>query len=140
MKIRTLAGAVVLAAVLAGSGGVAVLAAQARTSSEVFIGTCTTEGQFVTCSVQGDIGHPSSISAKVWAVPGQRIHVTWSDLCSHGFTSGTRSGHFTVFASAEHKVSRRIPLAAGHAGKCTPDVLISPNGTGRVHLLLHGRN
>ena len=140
MRVRLLAGAAALAAVLAGGGGAAVLAAQASISSQVFIGTCTTEGQFVTCSVQGDIRHPSSITAKVWAVPGQRIHVTWDDFCSHGFTNGSRSGHFTVFASALHKVSRRIPLAAGHSGKCTPDVLISPNGTGRVHLVLHGRN
>jgi hypothetical protein len=137
MKIRLLAVAALLAAILAG-GGTAVLAAQAA-SSRVFIGSCTTEGQFVSCSVQGDIHHPASITAKVWAVPGQRIHVFWDDLCSHGFTSGDRSGHFTVFASALHKVSRRIPLAAGHSGKCTPNVLVSLSRTGRVHLVLSGR-
>ena len=86
MRMRVLAGAALLAAVLAG-GGTAVLAAQATTTSKVFIGTCNTEGQFVTCSVQGDIHHPSSITAQVWAVPGQRIHVNWDDFCSHGFTS-----------------------------------------------------
>src|SRR5215472_3246753 len=135
MRIRLLAVAALLAASLAG-GGTAVLAAQAAASSRVFIGSCTTEGQFVSCSVQGDIPHPSSITAKVWAVPGQRIHVSWDDLCVHGFTSGDRSGHFTVFASALHKVSRRIPLAAGHSGKCTPDALVSLSRTGRVHLVL----
>ena len=140
MRVRVLAGAAVLATVLAGGGSAAVLAAQASASSRVFIGTCTTEGQFVSCSVQGDIRHPSSITAKVWAVPGQRIHVTWNDFCSQGFTSGSRSGRFTVFASTVHRVSRRIALAAGHSGKCTPDVLISPNGAGRVHLVLSGRN
>ncbi len=140
MRMRVLAGAALLAAVLAG-GGTAVLAAQATTTSKVFIGTCNTEGQFVTCSVQGDIHHPSSITAQVWAVPGQRIHVNWDDFCSHGFTSGSRSGHFTVRASAQHKVSRPIPLAAGHSGTCTPDVLVSLSGTGRgTPLLLHGRN
>jgi len=137
--MRVLAGIVLLAAVVAGSG-TAVLAAQTAMSSRIFIGACNTEGQFVTCSVQGDISHPSSITAQVWAVPGQRVHVTWDDFCSHGLTSGDRGGHFTVFASARHKISRRIPLAAGHSGKCTPDVLVSPSGTGRVHLVLHGRN
>ena len=139
MRIGVLAGATLLAAVMAG-GGTAVLAAQATRSPAIFIGTCNTEGQFVSCSVQGDIQHPSSVTAQVWVVPGQRIHVNWDDLCSHGFTSGERSGRFSVWASARHKVSRRIPLAAGHSGKCTPDVLISPNGTGRVHLVLRGTN
>ncbi len=139
MRMRILPGAALLAAILAG-GGTAVFAAQATTSSSVFIGTCNTEGQFVSCSVQGDIRHPSGITAQVWAVPGQRIHVNWDDFCSRGFTTGSRSGHFTVRASAQHKVSRSIPLAAGHTGKCTPDVLVSLGSTGRVHLVLHGRN
>jgi hypothetical protein len=62
MRVRLLAVVALLAAILAG-GGTAVLAAQAA-SSRVFIGSCTTEGQFVSCSAQGDISHPSSISAK----------------------------------------------------------------------------
>ena len=139
MRKRTLAGAVVLAVVLSGSG-TAALEAQVTSSSGVFIGECNTEGQFVSCDVQGDIRHPASITAQVWAVPGQKVNVTWSDFCSNASTSGDRSGQFTVFASARHKVSRRIPLAAGHSGMCTPDVIVSPNGTGRVHLVLRGTN
>lgn len=139
MRVRVLAGAVLFAVALSGSSA-AVLAAQATSSSSIFIGECNTEGQFVSCDVQGDIHHPASITAQVWVVPGQKINVTWGDLCSHGTTSGDRSGQFTVSASARHKVSRRIPLAAGHSGTCTPDVLVSPNGTGRVHLVLRGRN
>jgi len=139
MRNRILAAATVLVALLAG-GGTAVFAAQATTSSSVFIGTCNTEGQFVSCSVEGDIRHPSSITAEVWAVPGQRIHVTWDDLCSNRSTTSIRSGHFTVRASAQHKVRRSIPLAAGHSGKCTPDVLVTLGNTGRVHLVLSGRN
>jgi hypothetical protein len=117
-----------------------VFAAQATPSSSVFIGTCNTEGQFVSCSVQGDIRHPSGITAQVWAVPGQRIHVSWTDFCRNRSTSSIRSGHFTVRASAQHKVRRSIPLTAGHSGKCTPDVLVSLGNTGRVHLVLTGRN
>jgi hypothetical protein len=139
MRIRILTCAAVLVAILTG-GGTAVFAAQATTSSRISIGACNTEGQFVSCSVQGDIRHPSGITAQVWAVPAQRIHVTWDNFCSHGFTSGSRSGHFTVRASAQHKVSRSIPLAAGHSGKCTPDVLVSLSRIGRVHLVLTGRN
>jgi hypothetical protein len=138
MRVRVLAGVALLAAVL--TGGAAALAAQATTDSRVFIGSCNTEGQFVSCSVQGDIHHPSSITAQVWAVPGQRLEVTWDDLCSNGSTSGVRSGHFSVRASAQHKVSRRIPLAAGHSGKCTPVVLVDLGRAGRVHLILSGRN
>lgn len=135
MKIRHIAAVLVAAGVAIAP----VVAAQARSSS-VSIGNCTTEGQFVTCTVQGDIHHPSSITAKFWATPGQKVAVFWDDFCSHGFTSGDRSGHFTVFASAAHPVSRKIPLAAGHSGLCTPDVSVSPKGTGRVHLVLHGAN
>jgi len=139
MRKRILAVTAVLVAVLAG-GGTAVFAAQATTSSSVFIGACNTEGQFVSCSGQGDIRHPSGIIAQVWAAPRQRVHVTWIDFCSHGSTSGSRSGRFSVRVSAQHKVSRSIPLAAGHSGKCTPDVLVSLGSTGRVHLVLHGSN
>jgi hypothetical protein len=138
MKIRHIA-AVLAAACVAITP---VVAAQARTSS-VSIGNCTTEGQFVSCDVQGDIHHPASITVKFWAVPGQKVAVFWDDFCSNGSTTGSRSGHFTVFASAAHPVSRTIPLAAGHSGTCTPDVSVSPdgrNGIGRVHLLLHGTN
>ena len=126
------------AALLAGAG---ITAAVAATSTDtVSIGNCTTEGQYVSCSVQGDIAHPASISVQVWASPEQAIDVSWDDLCSAGFTSGDRSGDFTVTASASHKVTRRIPLAAGHKGTCTPDVLVSADGTGRIHVVLSGEN
>src|SRR5260221_4997541 len=84
MRMRILPGAALLAAILAG-GGTAVFAAQATTSSSVFIGTCNTEGQFVSCSVQGDIRHPSGITAQASAFPGHRIHVNLDDVFSRGF-------------------------------------------------------
>ena len=55
MKIRHIAAVLVAAGVAIAP----VVAAQARSSS-VSIGNCTTEGQFVTCTVQGDIHHPST--------------------------------------------------------------------------------
>lgn len=139
MKRLAIPAVVTLAAAAVAVAPAVAESAQARSTS-VSIGNCTTEGQFVSCDIQGDITHPASITAKFWAVPGQKVAVFWDDFCAHGFTSGSRSGHFKVFASAAHPVSRKIPLAAGHSGKCTPDVSVSPNGTGRVHLVLHGRN
>ncbi len=133
-RIALIAGA---GALLAGAG---ITAADAAAGHTVSIGNCTTEGEFVSCSVQGDISHPSSISVQVWASPTQRISVTWGDLCAAGFSSGDRSGSFSVTAGNSHKVTRRIPLAEGHRGKCTPDVLVNPNGTGRIHVVLSGKN
>jgi hypothetical protein len=66
--------------------------------------------------------------------------VTWGDLCVNGFTSGERSGNFTVTAGALHKVTRNIQLAQGARAMCTPDVLVSPNGSGRIHAVLSGTN
>jgi hypothetical protein len=117
----------------AADGGAAII-------HTVNIGNCTTEGAFVSCSVQGDIAHPRSISVQVWAIPAQRINVTWGDLCVNGFTSGDRNGSFTVTAGTSHKVTRNIPLSQGARGTCTPDVLVNPNGTGRIHVVLFGRN
>lgn len=117
--------------------GTSSAASRARTLS---IGNCTTEGEFVSCSVQGDISHPRSISVQVWAAPSQRITVSWGDLCVAGFTSGDRSGQFKVTAGPGHKVTRAVPLAAGHAGKCTPDVLVSLGSAGRLHVHLSGKH
>ena len=131
------------AALLVAGGITAAQATSANSVSTVHtlnIGNCTTEGEFVSCSVQGDISHPRSISAQVWATPSQKLTVTWGDLCAAGFTSGDRSGQFTVMAGAHHKVTRSIPLAAGHAGKCTPDVLVSLGNAGRLHVYLSGKN
>jgi hypothetical protein len=138
-RIAVIAGT---AALLAGAGITAADAAggHALSIQTVSIGNCTTEGAFVSCSVQGDIAHPRSISVQVWATPAQRMNVTWGDLCVAGFTSGDRNGSFTVTAGASHKVTRNIPLAQGARGKCTPDVLVNPNGTGRIHVVLFGKN
>jgi hypothetical protein len=138
-RIALIAG---VAALLAGAGITAADAAGGHSVNiqTVSIGNCTTEGAFVSCSVQGDIAHPRSISVQVWATPAQQINVTWGDLCVNGFTSGDRSGSFTVTAGAIHKATRGIPLSQGARGMCTPDVLVSPNGTGRIHVLLFGSN
>ncbi len=138
MLLKRIALLATAGALLAGAG--IATAAAAPAAHTVNIGNCTTEGEFVSCSVQGDIARPSSISVQVWATPAQKIRVTWDDLCAAGFSSGDRSGSFSVTAGAGHKATRRIPLAEGHSGKCTPDVLVSPNGTGRIHVLLSGRN
>jgi hypothetical protein len=138
-RIALIAGT---AALLAGAGITAADAAGGQPASiqTVNIGNCTTEGAFVSCSVQGDIAHPLSISVQVWATPAQQIDVTWGDLCVNGFTSGDRNGSFKVTAGATHKVTRNIPLSQGARGKCTPIVLVNPNGTGRIHVILFGRN
>jgi hypothetical protein len=136
--MRRLALIVGAAALLAGAGITAAEAVGA--GSTVSIGSCTTQGAFVSCSVQGDIAHPQSISVQVWAVPAQRIYVTWSELCAQGVSSGDRSGSFTVTAGARYKATRAIPLAEGHGGKCTADVLVNPDGTGRIYAFLNGRN
>jgi len=139
-RIAVVAGS---AAVLATGG---ITAAYATSGSAVSsarrlnIGNCTTEGQFVSCSVEGDISHPRNISVQVWATSPQRITVSWDDLCAAGFTSGDRSGQFTVTAGPHRKVTRPVPLAAGHRGKCTPDVLVSLGSTGRLHAYLSGKH
>jgi hypothetical protein len=132
---------VLSAAVLLTGAGVATASA-VTASQTVSIGNCTTEGDFVSCSVQGDISHPSGITVQVWASPAQKIDVSWSDDCTStdGGTSGFRDGNLTVTAGAGHKVTRGIPLAAGHSGSCTPDVDVNPEGTGRIHVVLAGRN
>ena len=91
-----------IAAIAAGTALLATggfTAAQATSSAAsrartLGIGNRTTDGEFVSCSVQGDISHPRSISVQVWAAPSQRIAVSWGDLCAAGFTSGDRSGQF----------------------------------------------
>jgi hypothetical protein len=132
------------AAALLATGGITAAQATsdsaASTARPLNIGNCTTEGEFVSCSVQGDISHPRIISVQVWATPSQQITVTWGDLCAAGFTSGERSGQFKVMAGPAHKATRRVPLAAGHAGKCTPDVLVSLGSAGRLHVYLSGKH
>ena len=117
-----------------------ITAANATAAHTVSIGNCSTEGTYALCSVQGDITHPSSITVQVWAVPSQGVSVTWDDWCDNGSTTGSHSGSFTVTAGTSHKATRGIPLAAGHRGTCTPDVLVSPAGTGRIYVVLAGKN
>ena len=117
-----------------------ITAANATAAHTVSIGNCTTEGDYVSCSVQGDITHPSSITVQVWAVPRQQLSVSWGDLCVSGSTAGDRDGSFTVTAGTSHKATRGIPLAAGHRGTCTPDVDVNPAGTGRIYVVLAGKN
>lgn len=141
--IKRIAAATGAATLLAAGGITAAHATSGSATtdaSRLSIGNCTTEGDFASCSVQGDISHPRSISVQVWATPSQRITVTWGDLCAAGFTSGDRSGQFTVTAGARHKVTRSVPLAAGHRGRCTPDVLVSLGNAGRLHATLSGRH
>ena len=90
-----------------------ITAANATAAHTVSIGNCTTEGDYVSCSVQGDITHPSSITVQVWAVPRQQLSVSWDDDCQYGSTFGDRSGNFTVTAGTSTKATRSIPLAAG---------------------------
>jgi hypothetical protein len=139
-RIAVAAGASALLATGGITAAQATSAGAASTVRTLNIGNCTTEGEFVSCSVQGDISHPRSISVQVWATPSQRLTVTWGDLCVAGFSSGIRSGQFTVTAGADHKVTRRVPLAAGHAGKCTPNVLVSLGSAGRLHVYLSGKH
>jgi len=117
-----------------------ITAANATAAHTVSIGNCSTEGDYVSCSVQGDITHPSSITVQVWAVPRQQLSVSWDDDCQYGFTFGDRSGDFTVTAGASTKATRSIPLAEGHRGTCTPDVDVNPAGTGRIYVVLAGKN
>lgn len=131
-------------AALLATGGITAAEATASnaasTARTLNIGNCTTEGDFASCSVLGDISHPRSISVQVWAIPSQKILVTWGDLCAAGATSGDRSGQFTVRAGPRHKVTRSIPLAAGHSGKCTPNVLLSLGSSGSLHAYLSGKH
>lgn len=141
--IRRIALTAVIGVLLTTAGITAAQAASggaARTARTLNVGNCTTEGEFVSCSVEGDISHPRQISVQVWATPSQRITVSWDDLCAAGFTSGDRSGQFTVTAGARHKVTRNVPLSAGHSGKCTPDVLVSLGRSGRLHAFLSGKH
>ena len=141
--VHRIAVSAVVAALLVATGITAAQTTLASTTGKAAtlnIGNCTTEGQFVSCSVQGDISHPSRISVQVWAVPSQQLTVSWSDLCAQGLTSGDRNGQFNVTAGPHHKVSRSIPLAAGHGGKCTPDALVSMSNSGRLHVYLSGKH
>ena len=141
--VKRIAVATAAAALLATCGITAAQATSASgpsTARTLNIGNCTTEGEFVSCSVQGDISHPRTISVQVWATPSQQLTVSWDDLCVAGSTSGDRSGQFKVTAGAGHKVTRRVPLAAGHAGKCTPNVLVSLGSAGRLHVYLSGKH
>lgn len=139
-RIAVAAGTAALLATGGLSAAHATSGSAARIARTLNIGNCTTEGEFVSCSVEGDISHPRSISVEVWATPSQQLTVTWGDLCVAGFTSGERSGQFKVTAGPGHKATRRVPLAAGHAGKCTPDVLVSLGSAGRLHVYLSGKH
>jgi hypothetical protein len=133
MKIRPgwLAPAVIAALVV----GLSTTAVAANAGSNtVHIGNCTTEGQFVSCSVQGDVVNPASIKVRVTTSGAQagKIDVSWFDSCSTETTSGDRNGDFKLSSGQ----SRSIPLAAGHRGTCTPDVDASITGAGRFTVRL----
>jgi hypothetical protein len=137
MRVRYAITAAALGVGLAVGGTVALASAASPTVS---IGNCTSEGSFIQCSVQGDIHHPTVIRATVWATGRTRVQVSWLNSCQNGFTTGERTGQYTVTATPAHKSVRRIPLVAGHAGTCTPVVSASLTGSGRVHLVLNGTN
>lgn len=139
-RIAVAAGAAALLAVSGVTAAHATSGSTPGTTHKVSVGNCTTEGEFASCSVAGDISHPHSIAIQVWATPSQKITVTWGNLCSAGLTSGDRNGQFTVTAGVRHKATRPIPLAAGHSGKCTPDVLVSLGSSGHLHAVLSGKH
>jgi hypothetical protein len=139
--IRKLAAATVAAATIAAMTAAAAAAAPARKVPVVTVGDCVTEGSFVSCSVQGDISHPHAIYVKVWASPRQSLLVSWLDSCQNGASVGDRSGQYNVTASASRPSVRRIALARGASGSCTPVVSVAlNNGYGHEHLELYGTN
>jgi hypothetical protein len=126
------------AAGLIGAAGIAipVAVAEAATGAAVHIGNCTTEGAFVSCSVQGDVSKPKSITVRVTSSPRQRLDITFDLVCDTNSTFQDKSGHFTLSASAK-AVSRNLPLTPNHArAKCTPTVNASTNSHGRFAMTL----
>jgi hypothetical protein len=129
-----------VAALLIVGVGTAIAVATPVAAPRVSIGNCTTEGAYVSCSIQGDIAHPRTITVEVWASPRQQIQVGWGVYCDQGTTTGSKGGYFTITGGIARKATRGLPLAAGHGGVCTPIVEVNPAGTGRIWVELYGTN
>jgi hypothetical protein len=76
-------------------------------------GSCTARGQYATCVASGNASHPSGIYVHVNTGVNQRITVQWSVVCWKGTGAGSRSGQFTVYTPATHKISHPYYHPAG---------------------------
>ena len=129
---------VAASAVLLRTAGVAipVAMAEAATGSTVHIGSCTTEGQFVSCSVQGDVSKPKTIGVRATSSPRQRLPINWQVDCETTNSFQDRSGQFTLSAGPR-AVSRNFRLPPNHArARCTATVIASTNSHGRFTMFI----
>jgi hypothetical protein len=102
--------------------GVVALAGTASSASATaapkvhYAGSCTARGQFATCVASGNAVRPATIYVHVRSSHrGQRVSVTWSDVCSKGFGAGERSGSY----SARTVSTRKIKHPYRHPDSCS---------------------
>jgi hypothetical protein len=77
----------------------------AQASTWYGAGSCKAYGQYATCVASGNAWHPSGIYVHVNTGVNQWITVYWSVVCWKGTSAGSRSGQFTVYTPATHKIS-----------------------------------
>jgi hypothetical protein len=105
-KIRmTIRRAVLILAGVVAVAGIASSASATATAKVHHAGSCTARGQYATCVASGNANHPVTIEVHVRSSHrGQRVSVTWSDVCSKGTGVGMRNGSYTAKTVSTRKI------------------------------------
>ena len=94
-------------ATLAGTALVATSQADAAT-----VGRAGASGDYAVAVASGTAQRPATMAVRVEASPAQSVSVSWTAVCSRGFSASSRSGMFTVRAPATRAIRPSMPRAS----------------------------
>jgi hypothetical protein len=104
-------------------------------------------GDYATTVVSATVEHPISLAVVLYTSRPQQVDVTWSMVCSRGFSAGSRSGQFTLLttkvpATPTHHAGpwslreiKPIPMANSDSCTVSADAQLSGGGSLRLELL-----
>ena len=89
---------------------IGTLSATPASAGTITFAKKTGRGQYAVAVASGTVNHPHKLFVKVTASPNQRVYVAWNDVCSHGLSAGTKSGHFTATTPVRRSISHPYSL------------------------------
>jgi hypothetical protein len=91
-----------------------VIGAASAAGASTGIGSCSAQGDYATCAAGGTATKPVTLTVSVTSSPDQDVYVAWTDVCSQGTGSGSKSGSFT----AETPVTRTVSHPYSQPDSC----------------------
>jgi hypothetical protein len=99
---------------IAAVAGAAVLLFAVGITDARTVAKGSSSGQYAIASASGTINNPGTIRVEVTSSPSESVLVSWTMVCSHGLSAGTKSGQF----KAHTTVLRTIPKPMEHPSQC----------------------